>query len=206
MAALSALEKEGGQKISRSICFTISPYSYLGLGAMPEVARSLGITTISIVPYYYVPAAVGEAYAAELQAQFGCPAFSWRGFHHESSGIDFDVFRQEYRKYRATLGNIYSFPYMDLSEEDYQLWFASPNATVGGTHCTNVIKLIDIQPGGEANFCVDFPDYSIGNVREATLEELWNSERATRFRAYREQKSWPICYRCGAKYVSEIVS
>ena len=75
VAALSALEKEGGQKISRSICFTISPYSYLGLGAMPEVARSLGITTISIVPYYYVPAAVGEAYAAELQAQFGCPAF-----------------------------------------------------------------------------------------------------------------------------------
>ena len=25
--------------------------------------------------------------------------------------------------------------------------------------------MIDIQPNGETNFCVDFPDYSIGNVK-----------------------------------------
>ena len=31
-------------------------------------------------------------------------------------------------------------------------------------------RLIDIQPDGEANFCVDFPDYSIGNVKQASIE------------------------------------
>ncbi len=204
VAALHALEKEGGQKISLSINFTISPYSYRGLGVMPEVARQLGIPTACIVPYYYVPAAMGEAYGAELQAQFGCRAFSWRGFHHEDSGIDFDVFKAEYQKYRAALGEVYSYPYMDLSEEDYRRWFASPDAPVGAIACTNVEKLIDVQPGGDANFCVDYPDYTFGNVREATLEELWNSERAVRFRNYRRQKPLPVCYRCGGKYMSEI--
>jgi radical SAM protein with 4Fe4S-binding SPASM domain len=68
----------------------------------------------------------------------------------------------------------------------------------------NVEKLIDIQPNGEANFCVDFPDYSIGNVRDSSIGEIWNSSRAQRFRDYRREKPLAVCHRCGAKYISEI--
>jgi sulfatase maturation enzyme AslB (radical SAM superfamily) len=62
--------------------------------------------------------------------------------------------------------------------------------------------LLDIQPDGEANFCIDFPDYSIGNVRTSTIEELWNGERAQRFRDFRRQTPLAVCHRCGAKYCS----
>ena len=62
--------------------------------------------------------------------------------------------------------------------------------------------LLDIQPDGEANFCVDFPDYSIGNVRLSSIEALWNGERAERLRAYRRHKPLAVCHRCGAKYIS----
>jgi hypothetical protein len=68
----------------------------------------------------------------------------------------------------------------------------------------NVEDLIDIQPTGEANFRVDFPDYSIGNVKHASIGDLWNGPRAQRFREYRRQKPLAICHRCGAKYISEI--
>ena len=51
LARLAEEEAVAGRKISRGICFTISQYSYKGLGVMPEVARSLGIDLISIVPY-----------------------------------------------------------------------------------------------------------------------------------------------------------
>jgi radical SAM protein with 4Fe4S-binding SPASM domain len=173
---------------------------------MPQVARQLGVKVIAIVPYYYVPEAVGKAYEKELVENFGCPAISWRGFHHESSGVDGDEFVQQFRQYLATLDGIYSYPYMDFSEDQYRVWFRDPLTPVAATHCTNVEKLIDIQPGGEANFCVDFADYFFGNVREASIEEVWNSEKAMRFREYRRQKSLPVCYRCGAKYMSEIVS
>jgi len=64
--------------------------------------------------------------------------------------------------------------------------------------------LIDIQPDGRANFCVDFPDFSFGNVKDATLAQLWNNEQAERFRQYRRQKPLGVCYHCGAKYMSEI--
>jgi radical SAM protein with 4Fe4S-binding SPASM domain len=202
LAQLDEIESGSSQKISRSICFTISRYSYHGLGAMPDVARSLGINSVAIVPYYFVPEHVGKEYENELQTHFGCPAFSWRGFHHADSGVEIDSFLEQYRTYLSNLGGIHNYPYMAFSEDDYRIWFGDPTTPVGIGHCPNVERLIDIQPQGKANFCVDFPDYEIGNVMDATIEALWNSERAQRFREYRRKQPLAICHRCGSKYMS----
>jgi MoaA/NifB/PqqE/SkfB family radical SAM enzyme len=197
-------EKKTGKALSKSITFTISPYSYRGLGKMPEVAKSLGIKSLCIVPYYYVPQAVGLKYERELREHFFCEAFSWKGFHHETSGVDTDEFAEQLRAYHADLGEITDYPYMPMTEEEYRTWFRDAVTPVGPQSCSNVEELFDIQPSGEANFCVDFPDYSIGNVRESTIAELWNSRKAERFREYRRKQRLAICYRCGAKYMSEI--
>jgi Predicted Fe-S oxidoreductases len=204
--SLNEIEKYSQNKISRAICFTISPFSIKGLGKMPDVARSLSINTLVIVPYYYVPEVIGNNYEKELKKHFNCTAYSWRGFHHEDSGIDFKEFQTEYRKYLDSLNGIYNYPYMKISEEDYRQWFSNPNTIIGSPRCSNVEKLIDIQPTGDANFCVDFPDYSFGNVRELTIEALWNNKKAEQFREYRRKKLLPVCIRCGAKYMSESVS
>jgi MoaA/NifB/PqqE/SkfB family radical SAM enzyme len=174
------------------------------LGEMPDIARSLSISSINIVPYYYFPSDIGEKYKTELKKKFNCPAFSWRGFHQENSGIDFNLFKDIYRNYLANLGEIYNFPYMDFTEEDYRIWSHDSQTPVGSLTCMNIEKLFDIQPDGEANFCVDFPDYSIGNVKKAAIKKIWNSPKASRFRTYRRKKPLSICYRCGAKYISEI--
>jgi len=202
VSLLSDLEAQSENKISRSICFTISQYNYRSLGTMPDVARSLGLGSIAIVPYYYFPDSVGHHYAEELHS-LGCSAFSWVGFHHENSGVDFDAFQGQYRQYLDRLGDVYSYPYMPLDEGQYKSWFADTQTPVGPQHCLNIEKLVDIQPDGSANFCVDFVDYSFGNVREATLEELWNSERAERFRRYRREHPLAVCQRCGAKFMSQ---
>jgi MoaA/NifB/PqqE/SkfB family radical SAM enzyme len=203
IAALNELEKNSENKLSKSICFTISPYSFKGLGAMPDVVRDMGISSINIVPYYYFPTEVGRKYNAELREHFNCEAFSWKGFHHEESGVNIGVFRAEYHKYLAGLKNIVDFPYMKLNEAEYDTWFSDPLTPVGSLKCNNVERLIDIQPDGEANFCVDFPDYSIGNVKHASIEALWNGEQAEKFRRYRREKPLAVCYRCGSKYMSE---
>ena len=90
---------------------------------------------------------------------------------------------------------------MDFSEEDYRIWFANATTPIGSTECWMTTGMADIQPGGEVNFCVDTPDYSIGNVKESTLAGLWNGERAARFREYRRAKPLAVCHRCGAKYM-----
>jgi MoaA/NifB/PqqE/SkfB family radical SAM enzyme len=202
VARLAELEQPGGNRISRSICFTISQYNYRSLGTMPDVARSLGLKSIAIVPYYYFPESVGQRYAEELH-NLGCSAFSWNGFHHEESGVDFAEFQKQYRQYLALLGDVESYPYMPLNEDQYRAWFSDTQTPVGYTNCMNVEKLIDIQPDGSANFCVDFVDYSFGNVKAASIETLWNSEKAERFRQFRRSHPLALCYRCGAKYMSQ---
>jgi MoaA/NifB/PqqE/SkfB family radical SAM enzyme len=168
---------------------------------MPEVARRLRIPTILIVPYYYVPEAVGKRYEAELNA-LGCRAFSWRGFGHEYSGVEFDEFKRQLRKFNETLGSVKVFPFLHLSEADFRTWFSDAVTPVGSKECWILDGLLDIQPDGQANFCVDFPDYQIGNVKDSTIEELWNGEAAERFREYRRRQPLAVCHRCGAKYMS----
>jgi MoaA/NifB/PqqE/SkfB family radical SAM enzyme len=204
LEALRAAEQRRGTTISKSITFTISPWSYRGLGAMPDVARTLGIDTLCIAPYYYVPERLGRAYEQELRDELGCHAFSWRGFHHETSGIDFEIFRDQLRRYRERLGSIRDYPYLPLSEQEYRTWFEDPETPVFKTECFNIERLIDIQPTGDANCCVDFPDYSFGDVRDATIAELWNGKPARRFRERRRDKPFSACHRCGAKYMAMI--
>lgn len=204
IALLTDLEKKCGNKISKSICFTISRYNYTSLGQMADVARSLSIASVNIVPYYYFPDTVGAEYDRELRENFDCTPFSWRGFHHEDSGVEFDAFKEQLRQYRARLADVYDFPYLPLTEDEYRTWFHDASTVVRSAACRNIENLIDIQPTGEANFCVDFPDYSIGNVKDASLSEVWNSPRAQRFREYRRRKPLSVCHRCGAKYISEI--
>jgi radical SAM protein with 4Fe4S-binding SPASM domain len=207
--SLNELEKESPNQISKSIAFTISPYSIKGLGDMPEIARSLGIDSITLVPYYYITNQMGKEYEKALKDDFNVQAYSWHGFHHEDSGIDFDVFKNEYLKFMDNLKEIKNFPYMGsgrngFSLEDYRLWFHDTAALAGTFKCMNVEKFIDIQPNGNVNFCTDFPDAVIGNALENSIREIWNGEKAKKFRDYRREKLLPVCIRCGAKYMSEV--
>jgi MoaA/NifB/PqqE/SkfB family radical SAM enzyme len=201
---LRECERKYNRNISTSLTFTISGDNYAYLGQIPDIARDLSIPTITIVPYFWIPESEGAMYEKELQEKFHCGAFSWHGFHHENPGVDTDRLIQELRIYRNGLDGIHNFPYLEFDEADYRQWFTDYRTPVGPKHCPNVERLLDVQPNGDANFCVDFPDYCIGNVREHTIEELWNSPRAQNFRASRKTTPLTICSRCGAKYMGEI--
>lgn len=205
LALLNEIERSSVNKISRSICFTISPYSLAGLGELPNVARHLSMKTLVVVPYNYITDELGALYTKELHEEFGSSAFTWQGFHHDDSGVDVSEFQVQYRKYLANLGDMYSYPYLVLTEDEYKNWFQDATIPLKSFPCSNVEKLIDIQPNGDANFCVDTPDFIIGNVKESTIEEIWNSERADKFREYRRKNRLGACYRCVSKHMSEIV-
>jgi MoaA/NifB/PqqE/SkfB family radical SAM enzyme len=201
-AALKTAEQRAGKTISKSITFTISPWSYMGLGAMPAVARALGIDSLCVVPFFHLPQKVGLEYAQQMRDTFACDAFSWRGACHEHAKVDIDALCEQLRQYKATLGAIHDYPYLPLREEEYRTWFGDPVAPVGLESCTSVERVFDIQPNGDATFCVDYPDFSLGNVRQASIRDLWNGPRARQFREWRRQGALGVCHRCVAKYMA----
>ncbi|MCB9247274.1 MAG: SPASM domain-containing protein [Ignavibacteriales bacterium] len=151
----------------------------------------MGIKSINIVPYYFFNSEVGKEYEFELNELFDTHAYSWKGFQNENSGIDFELFNAQYEKYIfSKLNGIENFPFMPFTIEEYKEWFDNSHTVVGTEKCMNIESLIDIQPNGDANFCIDFPDYVFGNVKNNSIEEIWNSEKAEMFRKYRRKKHW----------------
>jgi sulfatase maturation enzyme AslB (radical SAM superfamily) len=197
-------EDRYGYKIHRGITCTLSGYNYRGLGAMPAVMRSLSLNHICLVPYCFIPERQGLAYERLMREEFSCEAYSWRGFHHEESGVDIDLFLAQLQEFKSNLGEIKSYPYMALSDEEYREWYTRSDTTVHQAECNNIQGLLDVQPDGHVNFCIDFPDYAIGNVAESTLYEIWHSDRARKFRNLRAQGEMPVCYRCASKYLVQV--
>jgi MoaA/NifB/PqqE/SkfB family radical SAM enzyme len=194
-------EKRYHYKIHCGITYTISGYNYLGLSAMPDVARSLRLNNICIIPYCFIPEKQGLAYEKLMKEELSCAAYSWKGFHHEESGVDIDLFLAQLKEFKSKLEDVSSYPYMALTDSEYRQWFTESDTIVYQTGCNNINGLLDVQPDGDVNFCIDFPDYSIGNAAENSLHNIWNSERARKFRSIRMKKEMPVCYRCASRYL-----
>ncbi len=92
-----------------------------------------------------------------------------------------------------------SFP--DLSHDDLLQYY-----TEGGKidqRCIAPFLGVVIKPNGDVTFCPDewIDDYILGNVRDDSLEAIWNNARARKFRsALFRQKCFPGCKRCSFMY------
>lgn len=202
---LRALREEveaAGTRVSLSLCCTVGPDSYRTISELPDVARRLGVRVVTVVPYSHLSPEVLRAHRAAVEALGGeCAAAT--GFERAAPGVDPAVVVEQLRLFRARLGDIEEYPYMPLRADEYTAWFSGPTAGVGLDRCGNVERVVDIQPDGAADFCVDLADYRIGNVRTRTIAELWRSERAERFRAHVRSERLPGCVRCVARYMGE---
>jgi len=201
LKALRAAEKKRNISIPKILCFVISPYSYHGLDKMPDVARQLKINRVTIVPYYYFDKQTGARYEKTMREKFKCSARSWRSFRSEASGIDIKVFIRSLRAFKKNLKDVVYAPFMGLTESEYEAWFSNCHDLAKRHICRNPQVLADIQPNGGVNFCVDLPDYVIGNIRHDTLEHIWKGPQAGKFRAYLKNRSLAVCRRCGAQYI-----
>lgn len=189
--------------MGKTLCFTISPGSLPGLSGMPDTARQLGIGRIALVPYYYFHPSVVKRHVRIMRGRFGCEAVSVKGFERNGSGISGKELEKAFRAFYRRLGRARGarlVPFMNYSISQYKEWFQNSQRPVDDARCSNPWNLADIQPRGDVNFCIDFPDYVIGNITQNSLEEIWRSGRAEKFRNYILSSPLPVCPRCGAKY------
>lgn len=71
--------------------------------------------------------------------------------------------------------------------------------------CVASLLAVLVKPNGDLKFCPDewIDDYTLGNIRENSFENIWNSKNARHFRSiiFRE-KHFPACKRCSWMYNS----
>jgi radical SAM protein with 4Fe4S-binding SPASM domain len=67
----------------------------------------------------------------------------------------------------------------------------------GYDQCVSIFQVMEINSNGDVSPCRDYHDFVVGNIKTATLSELWNSERYVAFRrSLATEGLMPVCSRC----------
>ncbi len=76
-------------------------------------------------------------------------------------------------------------------------YYTNHAARFGFERCISIFRAVELDSNGDMSPCRDYHDYVVGNVREQTITELWNSEAYKKFRAGLNRDGlMPVCTRC----------
>jgi MoaA/NifB/PqqE/SkfB family radical SAM enzyme len=206
------------QKLKRPLPFQIAilPITELNMDAIApavEALRALPLDTINVGLRWFVPADVGADYERVMREELGVEATSWKGFDFDwktagaSKGQQMSELVRLLKGLRrrrfvdSTFGRPWTSFVPDVPAEKVPEYFSDFRQTFGHNLCPVAWYFAQVEPDGEVTFCGDFPDYFIGNVRRQSFRDIWNGEKAARFRAKLAKEPLPICARCCGNYV-----
>ena len=104
-----------------------------------------------------------------------------------------EIIKVEHTKYKKP---VYIHPRMSKEEI---IRYYTDLSYVRAERCTVAWNSIFIRANGDVMFCPDewMVDFKLGNIREHTISELWNNEKAKLFRRELwKHKLFPACARC----------
>lgn len=81
--------------------------------------------------------------------------------------------------------------------ENLRTYYTDHRARFGYDQCISIFQAVEINSNGDLSPCRDYHDYVVGNIKKATITELWNSP-AYRFfrRSLAREGLMPVCSRC----------
>ncbi|NLI82592.1 MAG: radical SAM protein [Deltaproteobacteria bacterium] len=81
--------------------------------------------------------------------------------------------------------------------DNLQRYYTDHACRFGFDRCISIYQAMEVDSNGDVSPCRDYHDYVVGNVKEATLMELWNSPAYVRFRqSISREGLMPVCSRC----------
>jgi radical SAM protein with 4Fe4S-binding SPASM domain len=84
-----------------------------------------------------------------------------------------------------------------LGEENLRTYYTDHRARFGYEQCLSIYQAVEVNSNGDLSPCRDYHDYVVGNLKEATITELWNSPAYREFRCSLATKGlMPVCSRC----------
>lgn len=98
--------------------------------------------------------------------------------------------------------NIRFFPYPVNSDEKVRDYYSNPNR-IGINKCKNIENSLWVESNGDIVPCSCFPDYTIGNINQQSVFDIWNNQKFLDFRKKLDTALFPICQRCCDLYKTD---
>lgn len=142
------------------------------------------------------------AHDEDFEGRFGFRPSLHRGFMGDwHDALDVEVLSQQLKELERRSNmpggkTVYVQPRI-TEPGDIQKFFSNHNETFGFNECISIYSNPEIDSNGNLSPCRDYHDYVVGNIKENTVTELWNSPRYVDFRrSISNNGIMPVCTRC----------
>jgi len=136
------------------------------------------------------------------QENFGQDQVGWEGFvrvftsdmNFEEISWQLETIMSSRWKFKLRIYSPTGLPGFDLRR--YYLEPERDSCDLQNFSCMNPYVFAQLQPNGDIAFCGSQPDYIVGNVKQHSFLDVWNSKRAQKWRHFLQKHSFPVCKRC----------
>lgn len=164
---------------------------------MPQVSRIFNADKLDLALLMFASSKTANDYRKEFTNRFGFLPKSQNGWILNKTGVNGLKLSEKINKMLYHNNDIFIKTIDNYKTISFKIWYAGSEYRFGFNHCLSPWLRLNIMPNGKANFCIDFPDYIIGDVKKESLSKIWNSEKAKIFREkYLKEGPLPICNRC----------
>ena len=179
--------------------FTVRPENVGTMHAFCKEMRTLNVDWILLNLCWFISPEQGQAYEETMRTLFNITAHTHTGYQMPYP-LNAETFCTEYKKICAETWPFQISCYLDKPEDMYQ-YLKRPDQPTGNTFCYKQWIRLDVLPSGDVAPCIQFPDYTIGNIKDTDILSLWNSPQYAHFRSCIRKKCLPICSKCDAVYL-----
>lgn len=150
---------------------------------------------------WWIDTDAARAHEADFSNRFGFTPQRHRGYLSQLKPQDFHLLHRQLQEVLSR-SRPWNAPPVSIippliSQADLSAYYTDHRARFGQNRCTAIFQEIQIMSDGTVTPCRSYIDYPVGNVKEATLTELWNSPAYVNFRRSLMQKGlMPVCSRC----------
>jgi radical SAM protein with 4Fe4S-binding SPASM domain len=199
-AVRQAREAQGGELPLITSLTVISKENYRHLVDMYEALRH----QVDLFVFYlswWIDEANAEAHEQDFFRRFGFRphrAWGWLGSWKP------DDYQEMDRQLKEVLARSrpWSAPPVVLipplmGVENLKTYYTDHQARFGYDRCISIYQVVEVNSNGDLSPCRDYHDYVVGNIKEQTISELWNSPAYRDFRrSLSTQGLMPVCSRC----------
>jgi len=207
---LTDLQKTGEFKGKVSMTLVLSDAFIPNLYEFAEYCEGIeGIDSLYIVYPWYITEAVANQMDAYYKQNFAWlnrlplqPKPSWHSYtFHVAEGMVASL-REQMARLNSRSWNI-RLRFQPALEADEFTHFVAGTQQTGQrrTQCLSIANRMDVLADGSVSSCKLYPEFSVGNLYEEGVMEIWQGEKFRRVREILAQGLTPICSKCVLLYL-----
>ncbi|RAL21417.1 radical SAM protein [Thermoflavimicrobium daqui] len=205
---LRDLQEKGIYKGRVSISLTINDAMIGKLYDFMVFFEEIGVDTVYFVFPWYIPEAVANTMDDFFMEQFpwlakqiSAQKYSWHSFtfHISPAKVEPLIEEMERMNQRIWQSRIRFQPALEPDEvRDFVL--GVPKPAMKRTQCLSIASRVDIMPDGKVNPCKFFPEFTLGDLTQKNVTEVFHSDNFKKHREVLGCGLMPICSRCVLLY------